>query len=180
MWSRNENSQRQDEGTTDQSVTDSGEQDTVLFSNEGPDGQVMASIARGMEFKGCLRYSGTVRIDGKMEGEIITDGTVLVGRGAVIFAQVHARKVLCLGQITGDIVATEKIRLLSPAVINGSINTPVLAMEEGVLCSGTLEMRQAEQAQTTSRVSSAPARSLPSRESLALAHGNGQRTVGVS
>jgi len=160
MWSRNETN------PTQQGSVDYTDQDAALLDNEGVNSQVMASIARGMEFKGCLRYSGTVRIDGKMEGEIITDGTVVVGRGATIFAQVQARKVLCLGQITGDILATEKVRLMAPAVLTGAVNTPVLAMEEGVLFSGTLEMRQGNQAPAKP----VPARDVSSRDSLMLAH----------
>lgn len=173
MWNRNEGPQKQGaEGLAQ--TSDTTEQDSHLFANEGADSQVMASIARGMEFKGCLRYSGTVRIDGKMEGEIITDGTVLIGRGAVIFAQVQARKVLCLGQITGDIVATEKVRFLSPAVLTGSVTAPVVAMEEGVLFSGTLEMRQAEQPAARSTVVREAPRERD-RDALLLAHtGNGR------
>ncbi|MFM8551773.1 MAG: polymer-forming cytoskeletal protein [Nitrospiraceae bacterium] len=173
MWNRNDGPQKEGFAPTE----DTADQDTNLFANEGADSQVMASIARGMEFKGCLRYSGTVRIDGKMEGEIITDGTVLIGRGAVIFAQVQARKVLCLGQITGDIVASEKVRFLSPAVLTGSVTAPVVAMEEGVLFSGTLEMRQAEQTSAKPTVVRETARD---RDALMLAHTGNGRAVAVS
>jgi cytoskeletal protein CcmA (bactofilin family) len=48
------------------------------------------------------------------------------------------------GKITGDIVAKEKIRLLSPAVLNGSVKAPMLSMEEGVLFNGNIEMSRAE------------------------------------
>lgn len=168
MWSR-DNTARAGEGD----VAATNDEEVAAFTVEGgADGQVMACIARGMEFKGCLQFSGTVRIDGRLEGEIVTDGTVLVGRDAVIFAQVRARKVLCLGQITGDVQATEKIKLLSPAVLNGSATAPVLAMEEGVLFSGTLEMRQNEVTAT--------AKALPREQPAKLAQIPAARTVGVS
>lgn len=178
MWNRTDGPQKLGGDGFAQS-TDTTDQDTNLFANEGADSQVMASIARGMEFKGCLRYSGTVRIDGKMEGEIITDGTVLIGRGAVIFAQVQARKVLCLGQITGDILATEKVRFLAPAVLTGSVTAPVVAMEEGVLFSGTLEMRQADQASAKPTVVREAPRDRD-REALQLAHAGNGRAVAAS
>jgi cytoskeletal protein CcmA (bactofilin family) len=177
MWNRNEALSKRENDGLGQNQAESADQDTAIFTNEGTDTQVMASIARGMEFKGCLRYSGTVRIDGKMEGEIITDGTVLIGRGAVIFAQVQARKVLCLGQITGDIVASEKVRFLAPAVLTGSVTAPIVAMEEGVLFSGTLDMRQTEQPQAKPTV----VREAPrDRDSLLLAHTGNGRAVAVS
>ena len=48
------------------------------------------------------------------------------------------------GQLKGDIVAKEKIRLLAPAVMDGSVTTPSLSMEEGVLFNGNLDMKRPE------------------------------------
>jgi cytoskeletal protein CcmA (bactofilin family) len=104
---------------------------------------VSAFIGKGVVFKGSITYSGTVRIDGALEGEIHTDGILLVGEEAVITAKVTAGTVICKGQITGDIQAKEKMKLRTPAKINGGVTTPMLSMEEGVLFNGTLEMVQA-------------------------------------
>ena len=92
------------------------------------------------EFTGILRYNGTIRIDGKVEGEIHTDGVLLIGKDAVIQAKISARSIVNRGTITGDVLATEEIRLLVPAVLKGSVRTPVLAMEEGVRFDGSLEV----------------------------------------
>ena len=54
---------------------------------------------------------------------------------------------ICRGKITGDIVASGKVRLESPAVLNGSVKAPLLSIEEGVLFNGSLEMAKAEQAE---------------------------------
>ncbi len=104
--------------------------------------EIIAFVGKGVEFKGTISYSGTVRIDGYLEGEIHTEGTLLVGEEAVITAKVSAGTVVCKGKITGDIVAKEKVKLRAPAVLNGSVKTPLLSMEEGVLFNGTLEMTQ--------------------------------------
>jgi cytoskeletal protein CcmA (bactofilin family) len=103
---------------------------------------ISAFVGRGVEFKGTISYSGTVRIDGSLEGEIRTDGTLLIGEDAVIQAKVSAGKILCKGKITGDVVAKEGVKLRAPAVITGSVKTPVLSIEEGVLFNGGLEMSQ--------------------------------------
>jgi cytoskeletal protein CcmA (bactofilin family) len=105
---------------------------------------VIAFVGKGVEFKGVITYDGTVRIDGLMEGEIHTDGILLVGADAVITAKVTAGTIISQGKITGDVVAAERIKLLAPAVIHGSVKTPILSMEEGVLLNGTCEMVQAE------------------------------------
>ena len=103
---------------------------------------VSAFVGKGVEFKGTISYNGTVRIDGSLDGEIHTDGVLLVGEEAVITAKVTAGTIVCKGKITGDVVAKEKIKLRAPAIVNGGIKTPMLSIEEGVLFNGTLEMTQ--------------------------------------
>ncbi len=100
---------------------------------------VNAFVGKGVEFKGVISYDGTVRIDGHVEGEIHT-GTLLVGEDAVITATVTAGTIICKGKIMGDIQAKEKVKLRAPAVVNGSVTTPMLSMEEGVLFNGKCEM----------------------------------------
>lgn len=103
---------------------------------------VSAFVGKGVEFKGTITYKGTVRIDGFLDGEIHTDGVLLVGEEAVITAKVTAGTIVCQGKITGDVCANEKVKLRAPAVISGGVKTPMLSMEEGVLFNGTLEMVQ--------------------------------------
>jgi cytoskeletal protein CcmA (bactofilin family) len=105
---------------------------------------VIAFVGKGVEFKGTITYNGTVRIDGLLEGEIHTEGILLVGEDAVITAKVSAGTIISKGRITGDVVAAERMKLLAPAVINGSVKTPVLSMEEGVVLNGTCAMAPAE------------------------------------
>lgn len=104
---------------------------------------VVAFVGKGVEFKGTISYSGTVRIDGFLDGEIHTEGTLLVGEEAVITAKVSAGTIVCMGKITGDVSVKEKIKLLAPAVLNGGVKTPMISIEDGVLFNGTLEMSQA-------------------------------------
>jgi len=120
---------------------------------EAREDEVIAFVGRGVEFKGVITYNGTVRIDGRLDGEIHTEGVLLVGQDAVITAQVTAGTVISRGKITGDITASGKVRLQAPAVLNGSVKAPLLSIEEGVLFNGSLEMAKAEQPE----VSRAPA-----------------------
>lgn len=104
---------------------------------------VVAFVGKGVEFKGTISYSGAVRIDGFLDGEIHTDGTLLVGEEAVITAKVSAGTIVCMGKITGDVTASEKIQLLAPAALSGGVKTPIISIEDGVFFNGTLEMTQA-------------------------------------
>ena len=65
----------------------------------------------------------------------------LVGEQAVITAKISAGSVISRGEIKGDIVAKEKVQLLATAVMEGSLNTPQLSMENGVVLNGTVEMK---------------------------------------
>jgi cytoskeletal protein CcmA (bactofilin family) len=103
-------------------------------------GDISAFVGKGVEFKGTISYSGTVRIDGYLDGEIHTDGVLLIGEEAVVQAKITAGTIVCKGKVTGDVVAKECIKLRAPAVVNGSVKTPVLSMEDGVLFNGALEM----------------------------------------
>lgn len=102
--------------------------------------EISAFVGKGVEFKGTISYSGTVRIDGYLDGEIHTDGMLLVGEEAIIQAKITAGTIISKGKITGEVIANECIKLRAPAVMNGSVKTPVLAMEDGVLFNGALEM----------------------------------------
>lgn len=132
---------RQDKQETKQSDEAEGELDAhaVAQGAEGTD-EVSAFVGKGVAFKGTISYSGTVRIDGSLDGEIHTAGVLLVGEEAVITAKITCGTIVCKGKITGDITATEKLKLRSPAVINAGVKTPLLSMEEGVAFNGTLEM----------------------------------------
>ena len=108
-------------------------------TSEKPE-DISAFVGKGVEFKGTISYSGTVRIDGYLDGEIHTDGMLLIGEDAVIQAKITAGTIVSKGKITGEVVAKECIKLRAPAVMNGSVKTPVLSMEDGVLFNGALEM----------------------------------------
>ena len=129
-------------GKSDQQATHDQYRD-LSYKEQGRNGEVNAFVGRGVEFKGTIIYNGTIRIDGTMEGEIQTEGCLLVGDEAVLTAKVRAGVVICKGTMTGDIVADEKVQLLSPAVLNGSVRAPLLSVEEGVVFDGTVDMRAA-------------------------------------
>jgi len=70
---------------------------------------------------------------------------LLIGRTAVIRATVRARSIVCCGTIIGNVAATEKIALLEPALLKGSVMTPLLSMETGVRFRGSLEVPDQEE-----------------------------------
>ena len=105
-----------------------------------PDGErAFTFVGKGARFKGTLNFEGTVRIDGRLEGEIHTKGTVIIGELAIIEGDVHADTVISGGRVTGNIVASQKVELLAPGSLIGTVKTPLLSLQEGVTFSGNCE-----------------------------------------
>lgn len=96
-----------------------------------------AYLGKAVRLQGLMVFTGAVRIDGRVEGEIRSDGVVVIGEEATVHAKVYARTVLCQGRVTGDLVAREALLLLNPARLEGSIRAPTVVMEEGVSFNGT-------------------------------------------
>jgi len=97
-------------------------------------------LGKGVDFKGIVSFNGTVRVDGHVEGEIHTTGTLIVGEHAVIEGIVSVGILMNSGKINGTITASEKIHILNPGVLVGDIRTPVIAIEEGSRFHGMCDM----------------------------------------
>jgi cytoskeletal protein CcmA (bactofilin family) len=140
MW----NNKDKQEGKRPPGGTDASETENPEAAPQRDTGteEINAFVGKGVSFKGVISYNGTVRIDGQLDGEIHTEGVLIVGEDAVLTAKITAGTVVCKGKITGDISAREKVKLRSPAVVNAGVKAPLLSMEEGVVFNGHLEMSQ--------------------------------------
>jgi len=103
-------------------------------------GENITLLGKGVDFKGIVSFNGTVRVDGHVEGEIHTTGTLIVGEHAVIEGIVSVGILMNSGKINGTITAIEKIHILNPGVLVGDIRTPVIAIEEGSRFHGMCDM----------------------------------------
>ncbi|OGW49581.1 MAG: hypothetical protein A2V62_13295 [Nitrospirae bacterium RBG_19FT_COMBO_58_9] len=104
------------------------------------DSENFTLLGKGVSFKGIVRFDGTVRVDGRVEGEIHTTGTLVVGEHAVIEGVISAGVLMNSGKINGTVTAIEKIQILKPGVLIGDIRTPVIAIEEGSRFHGMCDM----------------------------------------
>ncbi len=100
-------------------------------NNRLRDDENFTFLGKGVDFKGVVRFDGTVRIDGRLEGEIHSKGTLIVGENAVIKGIISAGSLICSGKINGNINAAEKVELMKPAVIIGDVRSPSISMEPG-------------------------------------------------
>ena len=98
---------------------------------------VNSIIGEGTRFKGEFDLDGLLRIDGDFTGTVRTKGKVLVGRNGRAECTIYAGTVVVGGAVRGDIHATEKVVILSTALMFGNIWTPRMVVEEGVAFNGS-------------------------------------------
>jgi cytoskeletal protein CcmA (bactofilin family) len=115
-----------------------------LASVPAATGDLNALLGRGSEFEGKLTFEGTVRIDGKFTGTIVTNDVLVVGEGAKIQAEVNCGTIIVHGEIHGDVKAKSAVELHHPARMKGNIETPSLMIEKGVTFEGQCKMEPAE------------------------------------
>ncbi|MDH5308170.1 MAG: polymer-forming cytoskeletal protein, partial [Myxococcales bacterium] len=96
------------------------------------------SIDATTEISGKLRCGETLRIDGRMKGEIRCDKTVIVGQGASVEATIQADAVVIGGEVKGDIIAKRKVTLESSGRVIGDLSTPGIVIEEGAKLEGRI------------------------------------------
>ncbi len=102
--------------------------------------EITAFLGKGTEFKGVLSFEGTIRVDGKVDGEILSKDTLIASDGAFLQGEVSVGTIILSGKIVGNINASQKVHLLAPANVQGNIKTPKLIIEEGVTFDGKSEM----------------------------------------
>src|SRR5205809_6001331 len=114
-----------------------------------PEGEINTLLGRGSEFEGKLTFEGTVRIDGKLSGEIFSDDVLVVGEGASVSAEIDVGVIIVEGSVTGNIRAKRAVEQHAPARVRGNIETPSLYVDKGVIFEGNCRMEQTGQRPTT-------------------------------
>ncbi len=115
-------------------------------------------LSSDVEIKGNIKFAGELAFDGKIEGEIQTDGVLTLGDSAVVNGNISAQTVIVRGKITGNITAKEKIEIKAKTELFGDIRATKLTVEEGVTFVGKTEVNPNKVAPTAgaARPSEAP------------------------
>ena len=102
--------------------------------------EINAFLGTGTKYRGHLEFHGVVRIDGLFEGDIVSDGTLVVGKEAVVKGMIHVGMLMCSGRIEAEVRAAKKVILHKTAEYQGDIHTPSLIIEEGARMEGEVAM----------------------------------------
>ena len=118
-------------------------------STPTPAGSGYSLLDAQLAVTGDLDTTGSLRIDGKLEGNVRRADTVVLGVGAAMSGDVHAREVVIGGTIIGNVHATERVELLATAIVTGDILTQTILVQEGGVVNGRVLMRPPEEAVPT-------------------------------
>ncbi len=114
--------------------------------NNKDSGQVNGLIDRGCSFEGKLMFDGTVQVNGDFRGEVLSDGTLIVGPEAKLAAQIQIDTLIVEGYIEGTIEAKQRVELRRGANFVGDLVTPSLVVEDGAIFQGRSQMLGGTQA----------------------------------
>jgi len=97
-------------------------------------------LGSDVEIKGNLKFAGELTFEGKLEGEINSDGSLMLGDSAVVNGNINVGAVVVRGKINGNVVAKDKIEIKAKTELFGDVRAAKLTVEEGVTFVGKAEI----------------------------------------
>ena len=108
------------------------------------DSEIKAYMGVDTVFNGSLTFDGTVRIDGKFEGEVHTNDTLIIGETGHLVAEISAGTIICRGRIEGTLIASKKVEIHANSRVIGNVKSPALYIELGGVLDGSCDMTENE------------------------------------
>lgn len=101
-----------------------------------------AYIGSGTMCDGVLQFVGEMYVDGKIQGEIKSEGTLVLGKDSQVSGSIDVSELYCDGNLEGDIIVRKKAVLYKNAHLKGSLDTLYLSVEEGATVDGNVKAQE--------------------------------------
>ncbi len=113
--------------------------------------ETIVNIGQSVQIKGELTGNEDLTIEGMVDGKIIlNDHNLTIGANGRITAELHAKTVVIVGQVMGNITADDKIDIAATGSVQGDLRAPRVAIEDGARFKGSIDMeRKGSQASTS-------------------------------
>ena len=112
------------------------------YSSDDAEEKVTTVIADDLHIKGTITFKTSLMIKGSLEGEIISEGLLIVGPTAKIDATIITKSLISHGWIKGDVTASDRVVLKGTSVQTGNITTPYIVVENGSTFNGSCVMKR--------------------------------------
>jgi cytoskeletal protein CcmA (bactofilin family) len=104
----------------------------------------MANIGKSITIKGDLTGDEDIQVEGTVEGRVdLPNNQFTIGPEGRVRAEIHAKLVVVIGQVTGNIIAAERLEVQATGTIHGDVKAPRLIVHEGAVINGSIEMGKA-------------------------------------
>jgi len=121
--------------------------ESETIAREIKDGSLSGFVGGGTVITGEASFKSMLRVDGRFSGRITSgSGTLIVGAGGQVDANIEVAVATIHGVVNGDIIASARIELGRAAKLSGNIQTPSLVIEQGAVFEGSCKMIQAKTA----------------------------------
>jgi len=101
----------------------------------------MANIGKSIVIKGDLSGNEDLVIEGKVEGKVdLPNNRLTIGAGGQVQAQVHAKTVVVIGRVAGNVSAGERLEIQATGIVEGDVEAPRLVVAEGAVLNGSVKM----------------------------------------
>jgi cytoskeletal protein CcmA (bactofilin family) len=122
----------------------------------------VVNIGKSVVIKGELNGSEDLTIEGHVEGKIeLKDHVLTIGPNGKIKAQVFAKSVIVLGEVNGNVTASEKVDIRDGGSVDGDIVSPRVAIAEGAHFRGSVDMQRKGGAPAQAQASKPAAQQAP-------------------
>ena len=128
---------------TENAATPKALTESETIAREIKDGSLSGFVGSGTVITGEASFKSMLRVDGRFSGRITSGtGTLIVGAGGQVDANVEVSVAQIHGVVNGDIIAGQRIELGRAAKVSGNIQTPSLVIEQGAVFEGSCKMVQ--------------------------------------
>ena len=97
-------------------------------------------LSSDVEIKGSIKFQKELLIDGKVEGEINSDGVLTIGENADIHGEIKTKSITVFGKVHGNITVAERCELKSKCTLQGDLKAARLVIEDGATFIGKSEV----------------------------------------
>ena len=105
------------------------------------DESAVGIIAANSHWNGTMRSDGSLRVLGRVEGELIAADEIYIAEGASVEARVSAAQVIIAGSVNGTVECTNRLEVLPSGHVVGDVTSTTLIVHEGATVEGDLSMR---------------------------------------
>lgn len=105
---------------------------------------ITAFLGAGTQYHGQFNFQGVVRIDGGVIGDIVSDGTLVLGEDGRVEGSIQVAELITSGRIVGDVEASRRAVLHKRSNLRGNLLCPLVVMEDGAVLNGSVRMTVAD------------------------------------